>query len=240
LRSMGVTIKTWQEAGGKAYLTLTPPAAPLAPLRLSLPGDPSAAAFLIVAALITPQSKIHLPGVLLNPTRTGLIEALRNMGGRIEIDNRREQNAEPLGDLTVYASPLHGTEVRGSMVVDMIDEFPAFAVGAAFASGRTEVREAEELRYKESDRIGTLVEGLQQLGASASEVPDGFIIEGHGGVPGGCTLAAHGDHRLGMSFALAGLAAAAPVTVSGAEIINESFPNFGGTLKHLGAAVSEE
>jgi 3-phosphoshikimate 1-carboxyvinyltransferase len=240
LRSMGVTIKTWQESDGKAALTLTPPATALTPLRLSLPADPSAAAFLIVAALITPHSEIHLPGVLLNPTRTGLIEALRSMGGRIEIDNRREQNAEPVGDLSIFASPLHGTEVRGSRVVDMIDEFPAFAVAAAFANGRTEVREAEELRYKESDRIGTLVQGLQQLGASAGEVPDGFIIEGRGLVPGGCTLAAQGDHRLGMSFALAGLAAAAPVTVTGAEIINESFPNFGGTLQRLGAAVSEE
>ena len=240
LRSMGVHIQSWMQPDGRASLKLTPPDKPLTPLRLSLPADPSAAAFLIVAALITPGSELFLPGVLLNPTRTGLIEALKRMGGIIEVSNRREQNDEPLGDLTIRAGQLNGTAVSGSQVVDMIDEFPAFAIAAAFARGRTVVSQAEELRYKESDRIGLLVQALKEMGVSASDTADGFIIDGSGAVRGGCTLPSHGDHRLGMSFALAGLAADAPVCVLGAEIINESFPNFAETLRRLGAGVSLE
>jgi 3-phosphoshikimate 1-carboxyvinyltransferase len=237
LRSMGVTVQSWVEPDGRACLTLTPPSLPLLPLQLTLPGDPSAAAFLIVAALITPGSELFLPGVLLNPTRTGLLEALASMGGQIEISGLHEQNGEPVGNLTVCTSRLHGTRVQGSQVVDMIDEFPAFAIAAAFAQGKTEVREAEELRYKESDRITAVVDGLKLLGVSASESPDGFSIDGKGFVPGGCRVAALGDHRLGMSFALAGLASTAPITVEGAEIISESFPDFAGTLRRLGAHV---
>lgn len=238
LRSMGVDIQSRVGPDGRASLSLTPPESGLKPLRLALPADPSAAAFLIVAALITPGSELHLPGVLLNPTRTGLIEALKRMGAPIKINNRREQNDEPLGDLTIRAGVLSGTEVSGSQVVDMIDEFPAFAIAAAFARGRTVVSQAEELRYKESDRIGLLVQALKNMGVSAGETNDGFIINGSGVVPGGCSLSASGDHRLGMSFALAGLAAEAPVSVMGAEIINESFPNFAETLQRLGAGVS--
>jgi 3-phosphoshikimate 1-carboxyvinyltransferase len=240
LRDMGVTVNTWREENGTACLAITPPVQPLRPLHLDLPGDPSAAAFLIVAALITPGSELFLPGILLNPTRTGLIEALCAMGGRIEVTNLHEQHAEPVGDLTVFAGPLHATQVRGSQVVDMIDEFPAFGIAAAFAQGVTTVREAEELRFKESDRITDLVNGLKDLGVSASETPDGFIIDGKGNVPGGSRVAAQGDHRLGMSFAVAGLAAEAPITVQGAEIISESFPDFVGTLRLLGADASLE
>jgi 3-phosphoshikimate 1-carboxyvinyltransferase len=240
LGSMGVTLHTWREADGRAGLTLTPPAGALMPLRMSLPGDPSAAAFLIVAALITPGSDLFLPGVLLNPTRTGLVEALRAMGAQIEISNLHEAHAEPVGDLTVRASRLLATEVHGSQVVDMIDEFPAFAIAAAFAQGTTVVREAQELRYKESDRITAVVSGINHLGVAASETADGFSITGTGWVPGGCRVAAQGDHRLGMSFALAGLAADAPITVEGAEIISESFPDFAGTLRQLGANVRVE
>ena len=240
LRAMGVEIKTWREADGCACLTITPPLAPLLPLRLALPGDPSAAAFLIVAALITPGSELFLPGVLLNPTRTGLVEALRAMGGQIAISGLHEVNAEPVGDLTIHASPLQATAVHGSQVVDMIDEFPAFAIAAAFARGTTRVSEAEELRYKESDRITAVVSGLNRLGVTASESPDGFSITGTGSVPGGCRVAAQGDHRLGMSFALAGLASTAPITVEDAEIISESFPDFAGTLRQLGADVAVE
>ena len=162
------------------------------------------------------------------------------MGGQIEVSGLREENAEPVGDLTVRASPLQATEVYGGQVVDMIDEFPAFAIAAAFARGTTVVREAEELRYKESDRITAVVNGLTRLGVAASESADGFSISGTGSVPGGCRVAAQGDHRLGMSFALAGLASSAPITVEGAEIISESFPDFAGTLRQLGADVAVE
>lgn len=237
LRSMGVSIDSWQEADGKASLSLTPPVHPLTPIRMSLPADPSAAAFLIVAALITPGSDVFLPGVLLNPTRSGLIEALRKMGGQVEVHHLHNQNDEPVGDLRIRACNLQGTDINGSLVVDMIDEFPAFAVAAIFASGVTRVSEAQELRYKESDRITALVNGLKQIGASVEETPDGFVIEGQGGVVGGSKVAAQGDHRLAMSFALAGLASQKPITVTGTEIINESFPNFAETLARLGASV---
>ena len=160
------------------------------------------------------------------------------MGGQIIISGLHEVNAEPVGDLTIHASSLQATEVHGSQVVDMIDEFPAFAIAAAFARGTTRVSEAEELRYKESDRITAVVSGLNRLGVTASESPDGFSITGTGCVPGGCRVAAQGDHRLGMSFALAGLASTAPITVEGAEIISESFPDFAGTLRQLGAGVT--
>lgn len=224
LSAMGVEVHTSPGEGGP-QVTLHPPR-PLAlrPLRLALPGDISSAAFLIVAALIVPGSQITLRDVLLNPTRSGLIEALCAMGALIEITPRGEQGGEPLGDLTVKHSRLRGVEVRGELVVRMIDEFPAFAAAAAFAEGCTRVSEAEELRHKESDRISALCAELRALGVEAQESPDGFAIQG-GRVAGG-TVRAHGDHRLAMALGVMGLAAENPVSVEGAEAMEESFPGF--------------
>ncbi len=239
LRSMGVRVETGVEA--QDYLTTVwpAPAAGLHPLQGILPGDFSAAAFLIVAALITPGSHVVLRNVGLNPTRTGLLDALRSMGADIVITHQSQRSGEPAGDLAVRASLLHGGQVSGDLVVRMIDEFPAFAVAAACAQGTTLVQDAAELRLKESDRISALCGELRKLGVQVIEHPDGFEI--HGGQPfQGGEVDPHGDHRLAMSLALAGLVAQAPVRVLGAEIIGESFPEFATLLQALGASLQRQ
>ena len=210
-----------------------PPELKLLPIGGILPGDISSAAFLIVAALITPGSEITLYNVGLNPTRTGLLDALGAMGARIEIQSETYRFGEPAGDLRVQASRLTATQIAGPLVVRMIDEFPAFAVAAACAHGTTLVEGAQELRHKESDRISSLCSELRALGIRALETPDGFTITG-GPVAGGHARS-HGDHRLAMALALAGLASQAPVQVSGAEMLAESFPDFTEVLKGFGA-----
>jgi 3-phosphoshikimate 1-carboxyvinyltransferase len=247
LSSMGVEIhsRVIEESTGSVYETcLTPPTQSLRPLHLSLPGDMSAAAFLLVAGTIAPGSMIRIPGVEVNPTRTGLVDALRGMGADIRYENETVQGGEPVADLVVRASALHGTEIGGPLVVRMIDEFSIFGMAAACADGLTVVRDAAELRLKESDRIHTLCEELRRLGVQAEEFPEGFSIVGKGGgqdcaVMGGA-VEAHGDHRLAMALAVAGLAARAPVTVEGAEILAESFPDFVDTLRALGAELFTE
>jgi len=238
LRGMGVEVTNRSLPGGAYAVDLTPPHGPLRPLSGALPGDFSAAAFLIVAAVITPGSQVTLRAVGLNPTRTGLLDALREMGAQIEVSNLHETCGEPAGDLTVRYRRLHGTQISGERVVRMIDEFPAFAAAAACAEGPTQVQDAQELRYKESDRIAALCVELRALGVAAEETPDGFILPG-GGVRGG-QVDPHGDHRLAMSLAVAGLAAREPVRVSGAEIVRESFPEFIDALGSLGGQVLVE
>lgn len=213
------------------------PAQGLQPLRLRLPGDFSAAAFLIVAALITPGSRIRLNAVGLNPTRTGLLDALLSMGAHIEVQNSRMQHGEPVGDLIVQHSPLQAIEISGDLVVRMIDEFPIFSIAAAYAQGRSRVGDAQELRLKESDRISALCNQLRGLGIQADEKPDGFEIEG-GALPQGGDIDPHGDHRLAMSLAVSGLASQGRIRIKQAEIINESFPDFTRFLHALGAKVS--
>lgn len=235
-RGLGVKMETTVKPGGQAIHRLTPPKGPLPPLRLTVPGDLSSAAFLIVGALITPGSEITLMGVGLNPGRVGLLEALLEMGASIRTDGVTEIGGEPVGNLTIRHSPLKGIRVSGDQVVRMIDEFPVFAVAAAFASGRTEVSDAEELRYKESDRIAVLSTELRGLGATVIESKDGFDVVG-GSPLGGHAAGCHGDHRLAMSLAVAGLAATAPLEVRGAEMIDESFPGFQALLQSLGAHV---
>jgi 3-phosphoshikimate 1-carboxyvinyltransferase len=239
LRSLGVQVKSEHHAlpdpDADQYIThLVPPGQLLLPpLNLELPGDFSAAAFLLVAALITPGSEITLHHAGLNPTRTGLLDALLEMGADIQVSIEGERNGEPVGSLVVRHSNLHGTQVTGSLVVRMIDEFPAFAVAAAFAEGETRVSQASELRYKESDRIAAMCTELACLGANVSETSDGFIIQGKR-LAGGMQVASHGDHRLAMALAVAGLACRQPVMVLDAGIINESFPAFQQTLISLG------
>lgn len=238
LRVMGVDVVNRPLDGGSWITRLVPPRpALLKPLQIRLPGDMSAAAFLLVAALITPGSRITLRQVGLNPTRTGLLDTLIEMGARLDLANLGEQGGEPVGDITVRYSQLHGVRVSGERVVRMIDEFPVFAVAAAYASGVTVVRDAVELRHKESDRISALGQELRRLGVHFEETPDGFIIQGGRPVIGG-RVESHGDHRLAMSLAVSGLAARQPVQVDGAEMIGESFPGFEAVLRSLGAAVS--
>jgi len=235
LHSLGVEIQTLR-LDDRPAVRIAPPARPvLPPFAMTVPGDFSAAAFLLIAGLVAPGSCITLRGVNLNPTRAGLLETLQEMGAGIEIANRGEQSGEPVGDLTVRAAALQGVSVSGGRVVQMIDEFPVFGVAAAYAHGRTVVSQAEELRYKESDRISALCVRLAALGAQVKETPDGFIIDGRGALPGGCRVDAHGDHRLAMAMAVAGLGAQRPVEIEGAEILSESFPQFPAILQMLGA-----
>lgn len=244
LKAMGVGVDSWIEhpGGGQPaqYNTaLTPPAGRrLLPLRVSIPGDVSSAAFLIVAALITPGSAVLLRNVGLNPTRTGLLDALLAMGAQIEVQNYHASPGEPWGDLLVQTSALHGTQVDGELVVRMIDEFPAFAAAAAFAEGETVVSQAEELRYKESDRIAAVCQEFRRLGVAIHEKPDGFTLSG--GQPQGGEAESHGDHRLAMALALIGLGSRQPVCVQQAEVIGESFPGFVEVLQSLGAALTLE
>jgi len=203
-------------------------------LNLDLPGDISGAAFLIVAGLIVPGSEVLLRGVGLNPTRTGLLDALFSMGAQIEIKNQSERAGEPVGDILIRHSELQGTLVSGELVVRMIDEFPVFAVAAACAEGETVVSEAGELRHKESDRITALCQELSLLGVKVSETPDGFIIQGGHQLKGG-VVDSHGDHRLAMALSIAGLVAQETVTIQGAHTIGESFPGFVPILQALGA-----
>ncbi len=239
LRAMGVVVTSGEKISDRDsslvyWSCLTPPVPRmLKPLNLTLPGDMSAAAFLIVAALISPASQLTLRGVGLNPSRTGLLDTLLEMGAEIEVYPGVEQGQEPVGDLVVRCSRLHGVCVSGERVVRMIDEFPAFAVAAACASGETIVSDAQELRHKELDRISALGGELQHLGIDFNETADGFIITGGRKIRGGA-VESHGDHRLAMALGLAGLVADSPITIRDAGIIRESFPDFVRLMNALG------
>jgi 3-phosphoshikimate 1-carboxyvinyltransferase len=233
LRAMGADIRS----DGPLAVRVAPLAQPLAPLRLELPGDISSAAFLLVAAALVPGSSILVRDVGVNPTRTGILDVLAEMGAAVRVENTRDVAGEPVGDIRLAAAPLKAVRVSGDTVVRMIDEFPVFAVAACFADGVTEVREAEELRYKETDRISVMCGELKKLGVQLEERTDGFSIRG--GTLAGGACEAHGDHRLAMSLALAGLAAPSTVTVRGAEILNESFPDFVPQLRSLGVTATE-
>lgn len=198
------------------------------PQVIEVPGDPSSAAFFIVAALLVPGSELAIGNVGLNPTRAGLIEVLRQMGGAIEETNRRVVGGEPVADLVVRHSPLSGIEVDPALAPAMIDEFPALFVAAALAEGRTVTSGLDELRVKESDRLAVMAAALTAIGARVEEREDGLVIEGAGGDPlrGGGPVATHLDHRIAMSMAVAGLASREGVEVDDTRPIATSFPMF--------------
>jgi 3-phosphoshikimate 1-carboxyvinyltransferase len=214
-------------------VTLTPPqATPLAPLSLQVPGDFSSASFLIAAGLLVPDSEVVIEAVGVNPTRTGLLDVLCEMGARIETRNERPSGGEPLADLAVRTSVLRGAVVGGARVVRMIDEFPILAVVATQARGQTIVRDARELRVKETDRIATVVAEMTKMGARIEPQADGFTVTGPTPLHG-ATVASHGDHRLGMALAIAGLIADGKTTVRDTDCIADSFPGFERTLRSL-------
>jgi 3-phosphoshikimate 1-carboxyvinyltransferase len=206
----------------------------LSPLEIDVPGDISSAAFLLVAASIVPNSHMTINGVGVNPTRTGIIDALVEMGASIEYRNQREQSGEPVADLEIQYTELHGATFGGEQIVTMIDELPVLAVAASQAHGRTVVKDAGELRVKETDRIATTVTELRKMGVNIEPTPDGFIVEGPTQLMGG-SVESHGDHRLAMATAVAALAAHGPTTVYGADVTADSFPGFESTLQALGA-----
>ncbi len=213
--------------------------AELRPQVLTVPGDISSAAFLIVAALIVPESSVTIRGVGINPTRDGLLRALAAMGADIALDNRRSVGGEPVADLTVRHCALTGIEVPPEWAASMIDEYPILFVAAAFAQGRTVMRGLEELRVKESDRIAAMATGLRLCGVKVEELPDGLIVEGSGGEArnGGATVATHLDHRIAMSFAVLALHARETVAIDDARPIATSFPGFLDLMRQLGARV---
>lgn len=209
--------------------------AELKPQQITVPGDPSSAAFWMVAASIVPGSDIVIANVGLNPTRTGIITALRMMGADITELNPRSVGGEPVADLQVRHAPLSAIEVPPDLAPSMIDEYPVLFVAAAFASGRTVARGAEELRVKESDRIAAMVAALAPNGVQLEEFEDGLAIHGNGGdlLPGGAQIASKLDHRIAMSMAVAGLRARNVVTIDDASPVATSYPGFFPTLDRL-------
>lgn len=227
LQAMGCDL--WQEGHDLILAPAQPPRA----LDVHVPGDFSSAAFLIVAATLAPGSEVNLEGVGVNPTRTGLLDVLRAMGARVLVHDTRSVGGEPVADLAVCAAELRGTVVGGDLVVRAIDEFPVLAVAASQAQGETIVRDAAELRVKETDRIATTVEELRRLGAAIESRPDGFVVHGPTPLKGG-RVDSHGDHRLAMALTVAGLIAAGETVVQGADSIGDSFPGFEAALALLG------
>lgn len=205
--------------------------------RVVVPGDISSAAFFLVAGSIVPGSEIVIENVGVNPTRCGILEALRAMGASITRENEREVTGEPVADLRVRAATLRGTEIAGALIPRLIDEIPVLAVAAACASGETLIRDAHALRIKETDRVATTAALLRAFGVTVEELPDGMRIQGLGDPRAlqGARVDSGGDHRIAMATAIAGLAASGKTTATDAGCVDVSFPGFDRCLAALGA-----
>jgi len=218
----------------KQGVAVAGPARPRA-ANIAIPGDFSAAAFPLVAALLVPGSEVTLTGVGLNPLRTGLLETLAEMGANFEAAQR--DGFEPEGDIVARASRLRGVILPAERAPRMIDEYPILAIAAAWAEGETVMHGVGELRHKESDRIAALLAGLTACGVAAWADGDTLSVRG-GPVPGGARIDSHGDHRIAMAFLVLGLVSEAPITVDGAQMIATSFPDFAATMRRLGALIA--
>lgn len=226
LKLMGADIK---ENG----LTVTINKSQLSPLNFTVPGDISSAAFFIVAGLIVPNSEITLKNVGINQTRTGIIDVVKRLGGDIRIENINNQNGEPIADIKIRYSKLKSTEISSDDIPRLIDELPVIAVLATQAEGQTIIKDAADLRNKEADRITTIVTALKKLGADIEELPDGFIINGKTNLIGGCELETFHDHRLAMSYYVAGLICQQEIIINGFEWTKISFPEFESLMEKL-------
>ena len=207
--------------------------------NVNVPGDPSSAAFPIIAALTTPGSDIIIENVMMNPTRTGLFETLTEMGAYLRTDNFRTSGGEIIADIHVKHSKLHGVTVPENRAPSMIDEYPILAIAAAHASGTTIMRGIAEMRVKESDRISATVALLEVNGVETTEYDDGFAVKG-GGVAGGGTVTTHHDHRIAMSALVLGMNAALPVSIDDGDMIATSFPTFFELMNGLGAKIESK
>jgi len=196
------------------------------PSTWTVPGDFSGAAFFIVAATITPDSDLRIENVGLNPSRTALIDVLREMGANIEVENERAEGSEPIGDLRVTSALLRGVKVGGRQIPNLIDEIPVLAVAAACAEGRTEIRDAEELRVKETDRLHAITENLRAMGAQIEERTDGLGIDGNGPQLLGTSVDSFDDHRIAMAMGVASCVAHGETEISDADCARVSFPGF--------------
>lgn len=200
--------------------------------HIVVPGDISSAAFMLVAGAIVPNSSITLLNVGVNPTRTGIIDVLQQMGANLVIENERTINDEPVADLTISTSSLQGIEIGGDIIPRLIDEIPVIALLATQAEGKTVIKDAEELKVKETNRIDTVVSELTKLGASIEATDDGMIIYGNSNLTGN-TVKSYGDHRIGMTMGIAGCIATGTVTIEESEAIAVSYPNFFAQLQSL-------
>ena len=227
IRQMGASLQSNGDS-----VSLLPLNNPLAPLSMRIPGDISSAAYFLVAAAIHPNARIVIRDCGVNPTRTGIIDILLAMGASLEIDNERVEAGEPLADIVVQSSELRGMEIAGNIIPRLIDEIPILTVAGCVAKGRTVIRDAGELRVKESDRIATVANELSHLGARIEPLPDGMII--HGGRPLlGTQVDSHLDHRLAMTLAIAGLVAKGETTIGHARAAQVSYPAFWQALQQM-------
>lgn len=238
LAGFGATIQVDHDDSGGRVITVTGQGE-LQPQDVTVPADPSSAAFPIVAGLIVPGSEVTVADVLLNEHRTGLLTTLQEMGADLEITNVRETGGERLGDVRVRHSRLKGIEVPADRAPSMIDEYPVLAVAAAFAEGTTTMLGVEELRVKESDRLAAVAAGLRANGIDCEEGESTLRVHGRKGPIGGGTVATHLDHRIAMSFLVLGLAADRPVTVDDGAVIATSFPTFEALFAELGGDIVE-
>ena len=206
-------------------ISLAPLSSPLSPISFRIPGDISSAAYFLIAGAIHPNARIIMRNCGINPTRTGIIDVLITMGAKIKIENERWEAGEPLADIMIESSDLKGVEVGGDIIPRLIDEIPVLAVAGCVAKGKTVIRDASELRVKESDRIAALLNELSRMGAEVEELPDGMVI--HGGKSlSGTVVDSHSDHRLAMSLAIAGLVAKGEITMDHAQVAEVSYPAF--------------
>ena len=225
LQAFGVDVQT--DADG--YITV-PPGQTLHAADVDVPGDISSAAFLLAAAAIQPGSDLTIRNVGINPTRTGILDALQEMGAQIELLNERSSGGEPVADLRVRGRELSGITIGGALIPRLIDEIPVLAVVATQATGVTEIRDAEELKVKESNRIATTATELRKFGALVEELPDGLRITGRTELRGGAEIHTYHDHRIAMAMSVAGLVADGPTTILDWESVDVSFPGFGELL----------
>jgi 3-phosphoshikimate 1-carboxyvinyltransferase len=229
LRALGVTVRS-----EGTTVVVEPPAAPLPAFEIVVPADISSAAFPIVAAGLVPGSAISIRRTGVNPTRSGILDALARMGADIGQEEEPPAGSEPVATLHVRAAALQATTIAGDEIPRLIDELPILAVAATQAHGVTIVHDAAELRVKESDRIASLAAELRKMGARIEEFADGFAIEGPAALHG-AVVETHRDHRLAMALAVAGLVAAGETIITGAECIDDSYPEFAATLAQMGA-----
>jgi 3-phosphoshikimate 1-carboxyvinyltransferase len=242
LEHFGATVRVEPDDGGARHITvagypeLTAAAAPIV-----VPGDPSSAAFPIVAALVVPGSDVTIAGVGLNPTRAGLVASLQEMGADIALEKARVEGGEPVADLHVRAGALKGADIPPERAPTMIDEYPILAVAASYAKGRTVMRGLGELRVKESDRLAAIATGLASSGVRVDVQGDDLIVEGSGKPPqGGARIATQLDHRIAMAFLVFGLGAQQPLTIDDARPIATSFPDFVPLMNRLGASFTQQ